>query len=379
METLPIVSPHELSVSAQAAGAMAEIQSAYVMAMQKPRDVDKARKRLLENCKRERFAAVARYSRKVGYDYEKKKDVYAEGWSIRTAEVGHTCWGNILLRSAILVDNDELCKISVTGIDLETNSIQTMEGTVKKIVERKKPGKREILYERENSSGEVIYGLRAFDHEVDTAAAALRAKLKRDCLLALIPRDILDEMLDAVNETLTGGDKADPIATRKKILDSFDDHGISSKQLVAIVGKETSEWGPKDFAHLRKIYAAVSTGEANIDQFMPIDVKPEPQRATIDISEIKPVQHEDNPQGLTITAEQVWDSFVADKTENWGVEHDTWKKVWKEAMRVFGLKSKELVPDSRAKEFDDWLNSPSDGATGLLLSWGFGSREPGDD
>ena len=69
--------------------AKAEVQARYIVAMQRPRDVDEARVRILDHCKRRRFAEAARYAKPIG-----KESI--RGPSIRFVEAALQEYGNIV-------------------------------------------------------------------------------------------------------------------------------------------------------------------------------------------------------------------------------------------------------------------------------------------
>ena len=120
----PAVPTRETSVTAVAAQAKAAVEARFLVALHRPRDIDVVRSRLLKDCKRPRFAEVARYRRPVG----KKKvngrweDSYAEGPSIRFAEAALRHMGNIDIANPTIYDDSEKMIVRVTATDLETNA-----------------------------------------------------------------------------------------------------------------------------------------------------------------------------------------------------------------------------------------------------------------
>ena len=51
---------------AMAERARAEVQARYIVALQRPRNVDEFRLRLIDHCKRDGFARAARYKKPIG-------------------------------------------------------------------------------------------------------------------------------------------------------------------------------------------------------------------------------------------------------------------------------------------------------------------------
>src|SRR5690348_15141612 len=84
----------ETQGTALAARAQAEVQARYIVALQRPRNVEQFRVRLLEHCKRPGFAAVAAYEKPVGGQKIK-------GPSIRFVETALQVFGNVLPEETI--------------------------------------------------------------------------------------------------------------------------------------------------------------------------------------------------------------------------------------------------------------------------------------
>ena len=72
--------PAQATAQALAAAeqARALTQARVMVALQRPRDYEEVRRRLMNDCKRPRFAEAARYAKPMG-------DGKARGWSIRSA------------------------------------------------------------------------------------------------------------------------------------------------------------------------------------------------------------------------------------------------------------------------------------------------------
>ena len=82
---------------AAAEAAKARIQAAYIMAYRNPRNIEQARVRILEACKRPQFAERAEYKKPVGGRSIK-------GPSVRLAELCIREWGNIMSDSQVLYE-----------------------------------------------------------------------------------------------------------------------------------------------------------------------------------------------------------------------------------------------------------------------------------
>lgn len=246
----------DMQGSAVAAREQAAIQARYVMALQRPRNIDEVRTALLDECRRPRFAAVARYRKPVG------GGKVAEGWSIRFAEAAKRCLRNVADDVMVVADSPAQRIVRFTCCDLESNTVYTSELVIQKTIERKllKDGQAAIS-ERKNSKGETTYTVYATDDEVAMKQAAGWSKFIRNSI-RFVPGDILDECLDQVNETLADDDRKDPAAARKRIIDGFHSIGVEAADLQMLLGHPLTAIQPKEMQDLRGIYASIRDGEA---------------------------------------------------------------------------------------------------------------------
>lgn len=251
---------------AAAESAKQRIQTAYVMAYQKPRDVDQARVKILKACKRPMFAERVEYSKPVGGSR-------ITGPSVRFAELALREWGNVLSDIYVVYEDDDIRRSKVIITDLETNTTFTKEVSVTKTVERRNAKDREIIGERRNSYGNIIYIVKATDEELHNKEAALISKALRNEGLRLIPSDIIDEAIFVARETLQNFDAKDPDFAKKRIADSFASIGISPSELKRYLGVPLDAISPAQLQELRGIYQAISAGDSKWSDY--ISNKPE--------------------------------------------------------------------------------------------------------
>ena len=241
---------------AAAEAAKARIQSAYLMALRKPRDFNQSRDEILTACKRPAFAERVEYSKPVGT----KK---IRGPSVRFAEQAILSWGNILTETSIVYEDQEVRRLHILVIDLETNAQHGQEVSIAKTVERKEPkGDREIVGERTNTQGQKVYIVAATEDELFNKQNAMISKIKRNEGLRLIPTDIIDEAIEIARETIRHKDAEDPGAAKKKVLDSFSELGIKPNAIKQYLGHSLEEaFAPAELEDLRGIYRAIKDGE----------------------------------------------------------------------------------------------------------------------
>lgn len=259
---------YELQVSnpaavAAAEGAKARIQSAYIMAVQRPRNEEDARQKILAACKRPRFAEKAEYNKPIGKEKIK-------GPSIRFAELALTKWGNVIWDTQIIFDDDMTRRVKVSVTDLETNSCPSREIQFSKTVERqnKKGREDDVVGERKNTWGKTVYILRATDEELQIKESAMVSKVLRNEGLRLIPWDIVEEAMDTARETLRSRDKTDPESARRKILDAFNELGVMPSDIEAYLKKTIKQVNEKDLQDLRGVYRSIRDGESKWSDYV---------------------------------------------------------------------------------------------------------------
>lgn len=302
------------SAVAAAESVKAEIQSAYMMALHKPRNEDQSRLRILKACQRPDFAEKVEYSKPVGGHK-------ITGASIRFAELALREWGNIRTATQTVYEDEEIRRVKVTITDLETNSSFGKEITVKKTVERKSSAGRDIVSDRVNSYGERIFIVKATDDELNNKEAALISKIIRNEGLRLIPQDITEEAIETARKTRAAQDKKDPDEARRKMLTAFIGIGIQPKNLAEYLGHGTDVITPDEIDNLRTIYRTIKDGEAKwIDYVNPEEVlDPESPKAKSkakleDLKKrVKGKKKEPAPEVIPeAKPDKAWEKFCAD-------------------------------------------------------------------
>lgn len=256
-----LANTNETAGSAAAAQAKALVEARYIMAVRRPRNDEEVRQKLLKECKRPSFAAVAIYRKPIGQGIE--------GPSIRFAEAALRMMTNITIDTMTVYDDMTKRIVRVTVTDLEANLPYAQDVTIEKTVERRKtkPGDQ-ILRIRQNSTGDTVYILIATDDEILNKQNALISKAIRTQGLRLVPGDLIDEALWEVRETRKREDAQDPDAAKRKIFDAFNDLGVTAGQLAEWLGHAGDKLQPKEMSDLRGIYAALRDNETTWREVM---------------------------------------------------------------------------------------------------------------
>lgn len=249
----------ETASSAVAAQAKAMIEARYIMAIRRPRDMDVVREKMLKECHRPSFAAVARYQKPIGKDRTK----WPTGPSIRFAESAIRNMTNITVEVMTVYDDREKRIVRVTVTDLEANVPYFQDVTITKTIERRQTKDGDtVLRTRTNSYGDTLYILEATDDDIINKQQALISKAMRTIGLRLIPGDIVDECMEAVIETQRNADAEDPDAAKRKLFDAFGQLGVRAEQIKEYLGHDAATLAPKELTELRALYAAIRDGEA---------------------------------------------------------------------------------------------------------------------
>lgn len=272
-DAMSIEMPGVALANAPAAAALqaqqvAMVQVRTMMAIQRPRDINKVRVRVLKECARPNFADAAIYAKPMG-----GKSI--EGPSIRFAEALLRMMGNILVEVLVVSEDDEKRVLRVMATDLESNSTDYQEVVVPKVVERKNPKGRDVLRARHNSQGEPTYLVRATEDEMLSATNSAASKQRRNRIVAMVPADLVEEAIAACNTTLRDRDAKDPDAARKQLIDAFVVLGVQPDELRAYVDHDLDRFQPAELTQLRKVYNALRQGETTWKEVMETKRPPE--------------------------------------------------------------------------------------------------------
>ena len=243
----------ETAATAVAAREKAAVEARYIMAMNRPRNIEYARQQLLKACDNKTFALSSWY----------KIPNRGEGFTIRFAEEALRCFGNVFPETMTVYENEQLRMLRITVTDLESNLSYSSEIIIQKTIERKNSQGRAVIGERLNSSGEKVFIVEATDAEVFLKQNILRSKAIRTDGLRLIPSWLKDEAKQHIFEAAQKEIKGDLDGARRKLIDSFAEIGVKVPDLEAYLFHTTERMDPKEVSDLRSIWVAVTNGETS--------------------------------------------------------------------------------------------------------------------
>lgn len=191
MEIVPTSALHAITT--------AEIDVQISTAHKFPRSMAIFKKRAIEMaCMDEQTAESCLYSRPVGKD-ENGKQKFAEGLSVRMAEIVAACFGNIRVAAMIVEQTPRQVKARGMAHDLENNSAVATE-VIEATVKRPKHGQKE---------GD------PYDERMRVVIAkAALAKARRDAIFQVVPKALARPIEMAVKALLAGDAKS--IERRRK-------------------------------------------------------------------------------------------------------------------------------------------------------------------
>lgn len=250
------------SIAVAQSRAMAATIAKMQVAKQFPRDVKNAIARINNECMRPTLAAVATYTYSRG-------GTEITGPSIRLAEVLARNWGNVDAGIKEIEQRDGESTVIAYCTDLETNFHDEKEFQVKHIIFKKNGGAKRLFDPRD------IYEKVANDG----------ARRKRACILAVIPKDVVDMAVEQCENTL----KANCQITKERIdtmIEKFKDFGVSLEMIEKRIQRNMASIAPAQFIWLGKVYNSLKDGMGKVDDFFekPEEAKPNGTQA----SEAKP-------------------------------------------------------------------------------------------
>lgn len=227
------------------ARAVAEVQAAYVIAKKFPRNEEESVVRIINACKRPFLAEQAHYAFPRG-------GKLVTGPSIRLAETLAQCWGNIDFGVRELSQINGMSIVEVYAVDLETNSQSRRT--------------LHIPHVRDTKNGRV----RLTDvRDIYLEVANQSARRLRDCILRIIPSDVVEAASERCKKTLESSEIPISEQVRKMIL-AFDEYGIKVEHLEKRLGHKMESTIPTEIVTLKGVYKSIKDGMANREDFFDI-------------------------------------------------------------------------------------------------------------
>ncbi len=237
---------------------VAETQAMFLMASMRPRDPVKAMDRILNACTRVTLAE------KSTYEYSRGgSDV--NGPSIRLAEAIAQQWGNFdfgfrEITRGIDPDGVGWSEVMAYAIDMETVTRKPIFFRVRHWRDTKKGG----------------YALKD-ERDIYELMANMASRRVRNCILSLIPGDVVEAAVNQCATTLkTSADTSPEAITR--MVEAFASFGVTKSQIEKRIQRRLDSIQPGQIVQLRRIYTSIADDMSRPeDWFEPIAAGEEPQ------------------------------------------------------------------------------------------------------
>jgi len=214
-----------------------EVQGMVFCAKQFPRDQYAAWDRIKVACQRKTLAEISCYAYPRGGEK-------VTGPSIRLAEVLAQNWGNMSYGVTELEQRMGESTCMAYAWDLETNVRSEKIFNVKHELKLKNGNMKKLTDPRD------VYEL----------VANYGARRQRACILAIIPKDVVDAAVEECEKTMTGNSKEPLVDRIKKLLDRFKEFGVTKEMVEKYVGYSIDLFTAKDGSNLMKIFNSIKDG-----------------------------------------------------------------------------------------------------------------------
>ena len=232
--------------------AIAEVQASLLIAQSCPRNELRARDKLLVACQRLRLAEGAVYTYKRG-------GTEVKGPSIRLAEAAARYYGNLDYGFREVARRPGESEVEAYCWDKESNTRVSRLFTVKHL--RDKGGKSVAL---------------STERDIYEAIASQAQRRVRSAILEIIPGDIIEDALDACEQTMRAAVLDMPKAI-KGVLQAFAPMGVNKVMLETRMGRNIEAFQAADIIGLRRIYAGMKDGISQASDWFDMSLQDKPQ------------------------------------------------------------------------------------------------------
>lgn len=244
-----------------------EVQAAVFMAKRFPRDENASLARIAQSCQRRGLAEKAIYSYPKGGQN-------VTGPSIRLAEAIAQSWGNIQSGVVELEQRPGESVCMSYCWDIETNTRDIKVFTVSHSVQTKK-GTKVLTDPRD-----------IYEHVANQGA-----RRKRACILAVIPKDVVDSAMEACQRTLASGAKEPLIDRLRKMVNVFQaEFSVPLESIERYMGYKLDSFTEMDMVTLRGVYTALKDGASKREDYFELPKAAEPVKAEAEEGKKEPEQ-----------------------------------------------------------------------------------------
>jgi len=234
---------YALTEVAHESAATSEVQGAMLLAKRFPRNEDACFSRSMTSCQRRSFADKAMYSFPRGGSK-------ITGPSVSLARDLARIWGHMRWGVHVIAESETDRTIRAWAWDVEANNKVEADDCFKKLIFRK------------NKGGEGGRWIEPDERELRELSNRRGALAVRNCLLQLLPKDLVEDACAECQKTMEKEFGADPASTRKAVVKAFAAIGVAVERLEDYLGHPLSECSPNEITDLRKVYKSISDGQS---------------------------------------------------------------------------------------------------------------------
>lgn len=240
---------NEVTPSGLAAAETAEIQAAILIAHNLGRSEEDAYGALMAACGRTTFQEKAVYRFKRGSKQlpdGRWVDNFVEGPSVHMAREFARHWRHLRYGFRVVSEDEDRVQIRGFAWDMLTNEKVEQDASFRKLIFRKNDG-----------------WIRPDERDLRELINKHGAIAERNCLLKVLPSDMVEDACQRAQELRIAGIKNDMEAARKKIVAAFAEINVSATQVEDFLDHPIAETTPKELAELRSIWASIRDGNGH--------------------------------------------------------------------------------------------------------------------
>ena len=247
MSDITLPSPASQGTMVEQSRAVAEVAAAIRVALDFPRDTNRAVEDMRELCSRLAVATRAFY----------EVPNRGSGLSVHIARELARIWGNVQYGVKELSRDDMRGESEVLAYawDQQTNTRT----------------ERSFIVPHAKSTGQGRKALTDLnDIYLNNQNAGARAV--RKCIFSMLPHSLIAEAEALLRATLERGDGKSIEQRRTDALEKFAGLNVNEARLVVKLGKPMGQWMPRDIADLVKAYTSITVDGIPVEEFFPEEV-----------------------------------------------------------------------------------------------------------
>lgn len=287
----------QVAQASAVATAQREVEAMVMLARRFPRSEAQAYQSIIQACLRPSFAERGNYE----FERGKKKDEVSGKWvpnlvkgvSVYLAREMAKFWGNLRYGYRIISDTLDDREIEGWAWDMETNVYVSAPSRFQKLQQRK------VWEDTPQGRQQVTKWVRPDERDLRELTSKQAAIQIRNCILQLLPADVVEDASLRCQDTKLAKAKQDPKGEMKKVLNSFASLNVSVEDLDLLLGHSIEQASPAEIVSLRDIFATIRDGQGTFAEYAERRRLMEEEgrsRASIKLDELK-VREPGKPEG----------------------------------------------------------------------------------